>query len=129
MVQAGAIMLSGLQPGKSEDIASHPGCVCGPGFVFPSDADQFHNIQQVVQGIGAVPELMLPPEAGGHRQKEELIQVRGAYAGETAGREADPLPAKKPESVQSTDSIVSFRQLPVSYSSSGKPHSFLIITG
>ena len=97
--------------------------------ILPLHADQFHRVQEIIQGIGAVPEFMLLPEAGGHRQKEELIQVRGAYAGETAGREADPLPAKKPESVQSTDSMVSFRQLPVSYSSSGKPHSFLIITG
>ena len=96
--------------------------------IFPLHADQLHRVQEIIQGISAVPELMLTPEAGGHRQKEEFVQIRGTYAGEAAGREADPLPAKKPESVQSTDSIVSFRQLPVSYSSSGKPHSFLIIT-
>ena len=47
-----------------------------PGLVFIPDTNQLGDIQQIVQGIGTVPELMLAPHAGGHRQEEELVDVR-----------------------------------------------------
>ena len=37
-------------------------CFRGPDLILMPDPDQLHDIQQVVQGIGAVPELMLFPE-------------------------------------------------------------------
>ena len=98
-------------------------------FILPPDADQLDRVEEIIQGVGAVPELMLAPEARGHRQEQELVEVWGAYAGEAAGREADPLSAKKPDRVHRADSIISLRQFPVSYSSSGYPHSVFIITG
>ena len=55
-----------------------PGRFGGPFFIFPSHPDQLGNIQQAVQCIGPVPELVLPPEPGGHRQEQEFVNVRAA---------------------------------------------------
>ena len=89
--------------------------------IFPTDADQLHGVEEIVEGVGAVPELMLAPEAGGDREKKEFVQVRG-FGGQEAGvsgREVDPASPKKPFSVQRTSSRVSFRQVAVSCCSSG----------
>ena len=98
-----------------------PGGFGRPSFIFPFHPDQFHNIQQVIQGIGSVPELMLTPQSCGYRQKKEFVHVRafGNQEPGIMGREAEPPPPKKPSSVQTTSSIVSFRQIPGSYCSSG----------
>ena len=102
-----------------------------PPLVFCHDLQQLHRIQQVVQGIGAVPELMLPPEAEGDREKEELVQVRAGGGDEigAAGREVGPPSPKKPDSVQRASSRVSFRQEAVSCSSSGQDQEAPCITG
>ena len=103
----------------------------GPNLILMPDTDQFHDVQQIVQGIGAVPEFMLAPEAEGDREKEKLVQVRGGCGDEVgaAGREADPPSPKKPDSVQRVSSRVSFRQEAVSCSSSGQDQDAPCITG
>ena len=103
----------------------------GPDLILMSDADQLHDVQEVVQGIGAVPELMLFPEAQGDRKEEKLVQVRAADGDEvgTAGREVDPPSPKKPDSVQRASSRVSFRQEAASCSSSGQDQEEPCITG
>ena len=108
-----------------------PDCISSPGFVFPSHPDQLDNIQQIIQGIGPVPELMLLPHPGGHGQEEKLVDVRAAYGAVegAAGGEVRPLPPKKPERLQEIPSSRSFRQEGVSCSSSGYPHSGPVITG
>ena len=108
-----------------------PGRFRCPDFIFPPDPDQLGDVQQVVQGIGAVPELMLFPETEGDREKEELVQVRCCYGDEigAAGREVGPPSPKKPDSVQRTSSRVSFRQVAVSCSSSGQDQEAPCITG
>ena len=108
-----------------------PGSFRCPDFIFPPDPDQLGDVQQVVQGIGAVPELMLPPEAEGDREKEELVQVRAGGGDEigAAGREVGPPSPKKPDSVQRASSRVSFKQAAVSCSSSGQDQDAPCMTG
>ena len=90
-------------------------------FIFPSYPDQLRNIQQVIQGIGAVPKLMLFPVAGGHRQKQELVDVRAGQGDIGASPLPDPdcPPPKKPDRLQAMPSSSSFMQEGVSCSSSG----------
>ena len=117
--------------GISEDKVSFPGSFGCPGVVFHPYPDQLRDIQQVVQGIGAVPQLMLAPEALRHRQEQELVNVR-AGQGEISGLPCsvpDPPSPKKPERLQATPSSSSFMQEGVSCSSSGYPHSPPVITG
>ena len=92
-----------------------------PGLVFIPHPDQLYNIQQVVQGIGPVPELMLVPEAGSHGQEKKLVDVRAGYGDVSAGAVSalDCPPPKKPERLQAIPSRRSFMQDGVSYSSSG----------
>lgn len=92
-------------------------------FVFQTDTEHFCYIQQVVQRVGAVPELMLSPAAHGHGEEEELVDVRRAYGeeGRFADPEGDPLPGKKPSSVHRHASAVSLRHRGAMYSSSGSP--------
>ena len=90
---------------------------CGfrrPVLILPSDPDQLGDIQQIIQGVGAVPELMLLPEAQGDREEEKLIQVRagGGVESDAAGREVDPPSPKKPVSVQSGTEGRSFLSQP-----------------
>ena len=47
-------------------------------FILPPYPDQLRDIQQVVQGIGPVPELMLAPVPRRHRQEQELVNIRAA---------------------------------------------------
>ena len=106
-------------------------CFPRPIFIFRPDADELRDVKEIAEGVGAVPELMLLPEAVGDREKEELIQIGGlkAYeAGRSAG-EADPAAGKKSESVQAMPSSVSFRHAAASCSSSGQPHSGPVMTG
>ena len=44
--------------------------------IVPADSDQLRDVQQVIQGIGAVPELVLLPEAGGYGKKSQFVEVR-----------------------------------------------------
>ena len=102
-----------------------------PVFVFRPDADELRDVEEVAEGVGAVPEFVLTPEAVGDREEEKFVKVRGleAYeAGRSAG-EADPAAGKKSESVQAMPSSVSFRQAAASCSSSGQPHSGPVMTG
>ena len=117
---------------KSRNIFLLPGRFHGPVFVFPADPDHLRDIQQVVQGIGAVPELMLPPEAGGHRQEQELVDVRANYRAVSGRPDSGPLDCpspKKPDRLQEIPSSRSFIQDGVSCSSSGQPHSLPVMTG
>ena len=103
----------------------------GPAFILPSHPDQLNDIQQIIQGIGAVPELMLLPEAGGYRSKQELIHIRTAYgevAGASGGDFLPPSP-KKPDRLQEMLSMVRRRQESVSCSSSGQDQAEPCITG
>ena len=107
------------------------GSLKGSCVIFIPDTDQLHGVQEVVEGVGAVPEFVLLPEAGGHREEEEFIQVRG-FGGQEAGRasgEVGPLSPKKPSRVQRATCRVSFRALTASYSSSLQDHSPICITG
>ena len=108
-----------------------PGRFHGPDFIFPLHPDQLHDIQEVVQGVGAVPELMLFPEPGGYRGEEELVHIRAGY-GEVAGAssgDAGPPPPKKPDRLQEIPSIVSRRQEAGSCSSSGQDQDAPCMTG
>ena len=101
---------------------SRPRSISCAGFVYPPHPDQLRDIQQVVQGIGPVPELMLPPETGGYRQKEELVDVRAGQGDVGAGgfpSGPDCSSPKKPDRLQAMPSSSSFMQDGVSYSSSG----------
>ena len=102
-----------------------------PVFVLPADADQLHGVEEIVQGIGPVPQLVLPPEAGGDGQEEKFVQVRalGGQEFASAVREAEPPSPKKPSSVQRTSSRVSWRQVTGSWESSGQDHSPRVMTG
>ena len=93
----------------------------GPDFIFPFYADQFRNIQQVIQRIGAVPEFMLLPHPGGYRQEEEFIDVRAGQGDVSAVAVSvpDPPSPKKPARLQAMPSISSLMQDRVSCSSSG----------
>ena len=98
-----------------------PGGFGRPSFIFPLHPDQLRDIQQVVQRIGSVPAFMLTPHPCTHRQEEEFVHIRtfgDQEAGITGGGFEPPSP-KKPSSVQTTSSIVSFRQMPGSYCNSG----------
>ena len=106
-------------------------CLSSEILVLAGDADEFHRVEEVVQGIGAVPELMLLPEAGGDREEQKLVNIRGGYGdvGCGAGWEAGPLPAKKSSRVQMRDSQVSFMQAAVSWEISSQDHSPCCMTG
>ena len=56
---------------ENKIILSCADCICSPRFVFSLHPDQLHDIQQIVQGIGPVPEFMLAPNPGGNRQEKE----------------------------------------------------------
>ena len=91
----------------------------------------FLDVKEIPEGVGAVPELMLPPHPGSHRQKEKFVDVRAGY-GDVSARAVSPFdcpPPKKPDRLQAIPSSSSFIQVGVSYSSSGYPHSFPVITG
>ena len=92
------------------------------GLILPPDPDQLDNIQQVIQGIGSVPQLMLFLESQRHRQEEELVQVRAGCRDEadSPGREVGPPSEKKSRNVQRASSKVNFRQVAVSCSSSAQ---------
>jgi len=94
-----------------------------PPLILCHDLQQFHRVQQVIQGIGAVPELMLTPEAGRHREKGQLIDIRrfGRKKGRRAAQEGRPPSGKKSCSVQASTSWVRRKQVMVSNSSSGRP--------
>ena len=98
---------------------SGPG-VQRPGFIFSPHPDELHGVEEIVEGVGSVPELVLPPQAGGDRQEGKLIHVRAVCDQESGvpGRESEAPAPKKPSSVQSTSSIVSFRQVATSCSNS-----------
>ena len=102
-----------------------------PGLVFIPHPDQFYNIQQIVQGIGSVPELMLFPVASGHGHEEKLIDIRAAYGAVSDWPDSglDRPPPKKPDRLQAMPSSRSFMQVGVSCSSSGYPHSLPVMTG
>ena len=101
------------------------------GLILPPDPDQFHHIQQVVQGVGSVPEFVLFPESQRDRQEKELIQVRAGDGDEvaSAGRDVGPPSEKKPRSVQRASSKVNFRQVAVSCSRSGHDQEDPCMTG
>ncbi len=108
-----------------------PGRFHGPVFIFPLHPDQFDDIQEVIQGVGAIPELMLFPEPGGYRCKEELVHIRAGY-GDVAGASGGGLkspPPKKPDRLQEIPSIVSRRQAAGSCSSSGQDQEDPCMTG
>ena len=90
------------------------------GFIFPPHPDELHGVEEIVEGVGPVPKLVLPPHPGGDWQEDELIHVRafGDQESGVAGWEPEAPPPKKPSSVQSTSSMVSFRQVATSCSSS-----------
>ena len=94
-----------------------------PPLILRRDLQQLHRVQQVVQRIGTVPELMLPPEAGGHREEGQLVDVRrfGRKKGRRAAQEGRPPSEKKSCSVQASTSWVRRKQVMVSNSSSGRP--------
>ena len=98
-----------------------PGSLSCPGFVFPFHPDQFRNIQQVVQGIGPVPELMLFPVSLRHRQEQEFVNVRAGQGDVAAGALSGPdcPPPKKPDRLQAIPSSRSFMQVGVSCRISG----------
>ena len=73
-----------MESHSDSDNLRNPG-FCGPDFIFIPDADQLHGVQEVVEGVGAVPELVLLPETRGYREEEKFIQVRG-FGGQEAGR-------------------------------------------
>ena len=102
-----------------------------PVFVFPPDPDQLRDVQQVIQGIGAVPELVLPPVPLRHGQEQKFIDVRAGQGDVSAVPvfSLNPPSPKKPERLQAMPSISSFMQAGVSCSSSGYPHSGPVITG
>ena len=54
---------------KNWKISLYPGGFGRPVFIFPADPDQFRDIRQVVQGTGAVPELMLTPEPDSRQEQ------------------------------------------------------------
>ena len=99
--------------------------------VFCHDLQQLHRVQQVVQGIGAVPELMLTPEAGSHREEGQLVNIRrfGRKKGRRAAQEVRPPSGKKSCSVQASTSWVRRKQVIVSNSSSGRPQQPSLNTG
>ena len=107
------------------------GCFHGPGVVFGADLDQLDRVKEVVEGIGAVPELVLPPEAEGDREEEKRIQVRGLRRQEAGlpGGEAGPLSAKKPSRLQTISRTARVKAETVSYSSSDQLHSPICMTG
>ena len=113
---------------------SEAGCLCGLGceaLVFTGDADQLNRVEEVAEGVGSVPELMLLPEAGGDREEQKLVNVRGGYGDVGGGAvwETGPLPAKKSSRVQMRDSQVSFMQAAVSWEISSQDHSPCCMTG
>ena len=102
-----------------------------PGLILITHPDLLHDIQQIVQGIGSVPELMLLPHPGGHGQKQKLVNVRAGQGAVSAGAVSalDCPPPKKPDRLQAMPSSRSFMQVGVSCSSSGYPHSLPVMTG
>ena len=106
-------------------------CFRSPAFILPLHPDHFRDIQQVVQGIGTIPEFVLLPQVFRHRPEEELVDVFRAGGREfsAATHEGEPPSPKKPASVQEISSITSFRQEAVSCSSSGQAQEGPCITG
>ena len=94
-----------------------------PPLILRRDLEQLHRVQQIVQGIGTVPELMLPPKTGGHREESQLVDIRrfGRKKGRRAAQEGRPPSGKKSCSVQASTSWVRRKQVMVSNSSSGRP--------
>ena len=103
-----------------EQLSKSGSSVHRSSFIFPLYPDYFHRVEKIIQGVCSVPELVLFPEAGGYREKGELIHVRafGDHESGVAGLEPEAPPPKKPSSVQSTSSMVSFMQVATSCSSS-----------
>ena len=94
----------------------------GPGLIGSLDADQFDDVEEIVEGVGAVPELVLLPEAGGHGEEEELVDVRAGSRGvvQSAGCSGvDPPAPKKSERVQESPSMRRRMAVGVSCSRSG----------
>ena len=94
-----------------------------PQFVLPGNLDQLDGIQQIIQGTGSSPELVLFPHACRDRQEEEGIQIHGLGREEGAlpGDESEGLSGKKPSREKAITSRVSFKQAIVSVSISGTP--------
>ena len=92
-----------------------------PSLIFISHPDQLRNVQQIIQGIGPVPEFMLFPHPHCYREEEELVDVRAFGRGvvASAGGESGPPSPKKPSSAQVISSRTSFIQETVSCLSSG----------
>ena len=122
----GAVFFRCLRGGQRA--GSEAGCFRGLGgeaLVLAGDADQLNRVEEIAEGVGAVPELMLLPEAGGDREEQKLVNVRGGYGDVGCGAvwEAGPLPAKKSSRVQMRASQVSFMQAAVSWEISSQDHS------
>ena len=83
--------------------------------------DQLRRVQQIIHGIGPVPELMLFPHPSRYREEEELVDVRAGYGDVSAGAVSalDCPPPKKPDRLQAIPSSSNFMQEGVSCSSSG----------
>ena len=47
-------------------------------FIFLPDLQYFQNVQQIIQGISAVPKLMLLPETCGHRKEQDFIHIHAS---------------------------------------------------
>ena len=77
-----------------------------PALVFRPEGQELQGVQQVPEGIGAVPELVLAPEAGGDRGEGQLIDVRSFRGDEIrrAGQEVCPPAGKKSDRVQASTS-------------------------
>ena len=112
-------------------LKSYPGGISRPFFISPAYPDQLRDIQQVIQGIGAVPEFVLAPVSLRHGQEQELIDIRAGQGDVSAVPffSLNPPSPKKPERLQAMPSISSFMQEAVSCCSSGYPHSGPVITG
>ena len=84
---------------------------------------ELRRVQEVAQGIGAIPEFVLFPQAGGDREEGQFIDVGGLRGGEfrRADQEVCPSAGKKSERVQARTSWVRRKQRRVSCSSSGIP--------
>ena len=77
-----------------------------PPLVLRRDLQQLHRVQQIVQRIGAVPELVLTPEADSHREEGQLVDIRRfrRKKGRRTAQESRPPSEKKSCRVQASTS-------------------------
>ena len=95
-----------------------------PAFVLGAHEEDFMGVHEVLEGVGSVPEFVLPPEAVDHGGEQVGVIVDGLGGQEARLKiffKAEPFAPKKSEAPQRIASMQRRRVRGISNSTSGTP--------